>query len=85
MDPRADAPGGNVDQGDPAQRVVDRHVVEAALAGLSDDFRVPLVLAEYGALEYAEIAEALEIPVGTVRSRIARARRQLGFYGESLR
>ena len=85
MDPRADAPEGSLDHGDPAQRVVDRQVVEAALAGLSDDFRVPLVLAEYGALEYAEIAEALEIPVGTVRSRNTRARRHLGYYGESLR
>ncbi|MEZ5381482.1 MAG: sigma-70 family RNA polymerase sigma factor [Microthrixaceae bacterium] len=62
---------------DPAALVVDRQVVEAALAALREEFRVPLVLAEYGGLEYSEIAETLEIPVGTVRSRIARARAQL--------
>ncbi len=84
MDPRAEALGGDRNHGDPAQPIVDRHVVEAALDSLSDDFRVPLVLAEYGALEYGEIAEVLEIPVGTVRSRIARARQQLGRYGEAL-
>ena len=62
---------------DPAALVVDRQVVAAALATLREEFRVPLVLAEYGGLEYSEIAETLEIPVGTVRSRIARARAQL--------
>ena len=62
---------------DPAQAVVDRHLVEDALAGLPEDFRVPLVLAEYGGLEYAEIANTLDLPVGTVRSRIARARTRL--------
>ena len=85
MEPRAAALGANPDLDDPAQRVADRQVVEAALAGLSEDFRVPLVLAEYGALEYAEIAEVLDIPVGTVRSRIARARRQLGLHGTGLK
>ena len=85
MDTRADDQRGQRDHRDPAQRVVDREVVDAALATLSEDFRVPLVLAEYGALEYAEIADVLEIPVGTVRSRIARARRQLGRLGEALR
>lgn len=65
------------DSVDPAQAVVDRQVVEAALAELPEEFRVPLVLAEYGGLEYAEIADVLDVPVGTVRSRIARARQRL--------
>lgn len=70
---------------DPAQPVVDRQLVETALAELSEEFRVPLVLAEYSSMEYGEIAEVLGVPVGTVRSRIARARRKLASYGEALR
>ena len=45
----------------------------AALAGLSDEFRVPVVLRDVADLDYAEIAEVLGVPVGTVKSRIARA------------
>lgn len=51
-----------------------RVTVEEALARLPDDFRAALVLRDLCALDYAEIAEVLEIPPGTVRSRIARAR-----------
>lgn len=56
---------------------VDRIAVEDALANLSPEFRTPLVMRDVGDLDYGEIAEALGIPVGTVKSRIARGRRQL--------
>ena len=69
--------GADPDGGDPAQAVADRALVEAALAALPDEFRIPLVLAEYGGLEYTEIAEVIGVPGGTVRSRIARARRRI--------
>lgn len=48
--------------------------VQAALASLPDDFRAAVVLCDVVGLEYAEIAEALGTPVGTVRSRIHRGR-----------
>lgn len=48
-----------------------------ALRGLSPPDRETLLLVAWGELSYAETAQALEIPVGTVASRIARVRRQL--------
>ncbi len=62
---------------DPGQTVGDRDEVDAALARLAPDFRVAVVLRDLCQLDYAEIAEVLEIPAGTVRSRIARGRAQL--------
>lgn len=52
-------------------------VVAHALAGLRARDRDVLLLFAWGQLTYDEIAEALEIPVGTVRSRLHRARAQL--------
>lgn len=57
--------------------VVDRLVIDAALAELPEEFRVPVVLRDLADLDYAEIAEVLDVPVGTVKSRIARGRLQL--------
>lgn len=57
--------------------VSERFRVDAALAELAPDFRAAVVLRDLCQLDYAEIAEVLEIPPGTVRSRIARARGQL--------
>jgi len=51
--------------------------VRAALAELTDEYRDALVLKEIEGLKYEEIAERLAIPVGTVRSRIHRARLEL--------
>lgn len=48
--------------------------VDAALATLPDEFRVAVVLRDLCDLEYAEIADVLDIPPGTVRSRISRGR-----------
>jgi RNA polymerase sigma-70 factor, ECF subfamily len=62
---------------DLAGGVVDRMTLEAALAGLSPEFRAAVVLRDVAGLDYAEIATALEIPPGTVRSRIARGRAAL--------
>ena len=45
-----------------------------ALDGLQEDLRIALVLREFDGLSYEEIAEIMECPVGTVRSRIFRAR-----------
>lgn len=51
--------------------------VQQALATLSEDFRVALVLREFGDYTYEQIAEYQQVPVQTVRSRLNRARKQL--------
>lgn len=56
------------------QHVSDRLILDDALAGLPDDLKAAVVLRDVADLDYKEIAEALEIPVGTVKSRIARGR-----------
>ena len=56
---------------------LDESIREEVLAELPDDFREPLVLRDVAGLDYAEIADVLDIPPGTVRSRIARARGRL--------
>ena len=48
--------------------------VRAALVNLDSDQREAIVLREYEGLSYAEIAEVLSIPTGTVKSRIARGK-----------
>ena len=48
--------------------------VERAIAALPDDLRTAIVLRELDGMSYEEIAETMECPVGTVRSRIFRAR-----------
>ena len=57
-------------------RIVDDEVVRA-IEELSEDFRVPLILADLEGLGYQAISELLDIPVGTVKSRLFRARRRL--------
>lgn len=52
-------------------------LVHAALAALSAESRQVLVLRELEGCRYDQIAEILELPVGTVRSRLFRAREQL--------
>jgi RNA polymerase sigma-70 factor (ECF subfamily) len=55
----------------------DTEVLRAALNALPVEFREALVLREIEGLSYKEIAEVADLPVGTVMSRLARARRQL--------
>ncbi len=68
------ARSGRVD--DP-ERVVDRIDIDDALARLPEEFRVVVVLRDVSDLDYAEIAATLDIPIGTVRSRISRGRAAL--------
>ena len=51
--------------------------IATAVAGLPDAQRAVLVLREYHELDYGEIAEALELDIGTVKSRLSRARAAL--------
>ena len=58
------------------QRVTDEEVL-AALERLPRDFQIPLLLADVEELSYREIADVLEIPLGTVMSRLHRGRKLL--------
>ncbi|MBC48550.1 MAG: RNA polymerase subunit sigma-24 [Ilumatobacter sp.] len=71
--------GGEPEQADPmaAKRIeviADRLAIDAALGDLSDDFKAAVVLRDVADLNYDEIADILDVPVGTVKSRIARGR-----------
>jgi RNA polymerase sigma-70 factor (ECF subfamily) len=55
----------------------DTDALRAALETLPSEFREALVLRELEGFSYKEIAEVAEVPIGTVMSRLARARRQL--------
>jgi RNA polymerase sigma-70 factor (ECF subfamily) len=59
------------------QAVGDRLDIDAALAQVPLEFRAPVVLRDLCRLDYAEIAEVLGVPAGTVRSRISRGRAAL--------
>ncbi|HET6774725.1 MAG TPA: RNA polymerase sigma factor [Acidimicrobiales bacterium] len=84
LDPleRVGTPGGPVLAGGRAGVVADGGIgavdgrldVDAALARVPDPYRAAVVLRDVCDLDYAEIARVLDIPVGTVRSRIARGR-----------
>ena len=67
---------GLVDEGrlDAVGRLAE---VRSALESIPLDDREPLLLYAWADLSYEEIAEALRLPIGTVRSRIARGRRRL--------
>ncbi len=52
--------------------------LESAIAALPDDLRQAIILRELDGMSYEEIAQTMECPVGTVRSRIFRARDAIG-------
>jgi RNA polymerase sigma-70 factor (ECF subfamily) len=63
--------------GNPEQDFLDRLLredLDRALATLPEHYRTVVILADLEEFNYAEIAQTLDIPVGTVRSRLARAR-----------
>ena len=66
-----------MDAGASLDRAQDRQTVRAAIEQLSPEFREAITLRELEGCSYKEIADVAGIPVGTVMSRLARARRQL--------
>lgn len=60
-----------------AQSQDNAALLRKAVAELPAEYREALVLREYNGFDYKEIAEILSCPVGTVRSRLARAREQV--------
>ena len=59
------------------EHVSDRLVLDDALDDLDDNLRAAVVLRDVTGLDYREISEVLDIPIGTVKSRIARGRSAL--------
>lgn len=51
--------------------------IQEAISQLPEDFREPLVLFDGEGMSYQEISDLLEVPIGTVRSRLNRARKKL--------
>ncbi len=65
---------------DPERQLLEHTLgdeVTAALAGLGEDYRRVVELADLRGIRYRDIAEVLDLPIGTVMSRLFRARRQL--------
>lgn len=65
---------------EPEHRVLQGELsqqIHQALHKIPDEFRTPLVLVDMGDFSYAEAAEILSCPVGTIRSRLSRGRRLL--------
>ena len=56
---------------------LDREMIERAIQALPREFRDTVALATLEEMSYQEIADALDIPVGTVRSRLSRGRKLL--------
>jgi RNA polymerase sigma-70 factor (ECF subfamily) len=61
-------------------RTIDRNTLRAALEELAVEFREAIVLREMEGLSYKEIADIAGVPIGTVMSRLARARKRLQIY-----
>lgn len=66
--------------GNPEQQLLDkllREDIEHALDSLPDSFRLVVIMVEIQGASYAEAADTLGVPVGTVRSRLKRGRARL--------
>ena len=78
---QAGAYGDAGDEGSSVERRLEekdaKRVVDAALERLPEEFREVIVLRELEGLSYKEIAAVAAIPLGTVMSRLARARKLL--------
>jgi len=71
-----EAVGGVDPEGHFFSQITDERVLRA-IEDLPPDYRATLLLSDGEGLSYAEIAQVLEVPIGTVRSRLFRARRRL--------
>ena len=75
VDDLGDLAGG--DARDDAHGRLELAAVKEAMAALSDEYRAVIVLVAIEGLSYQETADALKIPIGTVMSRLSRARSKL--------
>lgn len=68
---RVSGPGETVERREALRQVA------AALQGMDDKYRVPLVLKDVEGLDYKEMHRLLELPITTLKMRVVRARKQL--------
>ena len=62
---------------DAYRQSAERQALERAIAGLGDEYRMALLLCDVAGLGAGEAAELLDVPSGTVKSRVFRAREQV--------
>jgi RNA polymerase sigma-70 factor (ECF subfamily) len=62
---------------EPIEETFDKEALQAALDKLPDDFKLVVVMFYFEQCSYKQIAEQLEIPIGTVMSRLTRAKSRL--------
>ncbi len=76
-----ESPSWMVDPSDPpeeqVQRVELQNAIQHCLDKLPDDFRSAVVMVDVQGLDYSEAAESIGTPIGTIKSRLARARLRL--------
>jgi len=80
LDAEADGPELAVEHDNPEtilMRLTDSKALQSAIDGLPVHYREILLLCEVEEMSYQEIAESLSIPIGTVMSRLSRARKTL--------
>jgi RNA polymerase sigma factor (sigma-70 family) len=79
--PEPENPGDLIHKPEAPEAATERaelsHAIQDCLNRLPDDFRVVAVLADVQGYEYQEVAEVIGKPLGTVKSRLARARARL--------
>jgi RNA polymerase sigma-70 factor (ECF subfamily) len=69
--------GSDARMSEPLLNQLETDRVLSALAKLPENHRLPLGLVAVGGMSYAEVAYILDVPIGTVMSRVARARASL--------
>ncbi len=77
FDELPERPSGDPGPEEEAEQAARAAEVHRALSDISDDHRAVIVLHDLQGLDYAGVAEALGVPVGTIKSRIHRARVEL--------
>lgn len=83
-DVRLDFPDGGPAPDEPMRQREEVAQLHVALGKLSDEHRMVLILREMDELDYDAIAEVLDLPIGTVRSRLHRARTHLREHLETM-
>jgi RNA polymerase sigma-70 factor, ECF subfamily len=80
-DEELESPAWIADSGDSPEKAVERHELQAAIQHCLDnlplDFRSVVVMVDIQGLDYDEAAQAIRKPIGTIKSRLARARQRL--------